>query len=65
MKNKKLNFYTTIYFKKCKNPLFEQVFLLSIYNIYDFDIINSIKYGDKIEDLPVELTVDNTIKELI
>lgn len=46
----------TTYFNILKN---------CIYNIYDFDIINSIKYGDNIEDLPVELTVDNTIKELI
>lgn len=48
--------HQTTYFNILKN---------CIYNIYDVDVIRSINYGDDLNNLPVTLTVDNTVKELL
>lgn len=48
--------YETTYFNILKN---------CIYNIYDLETISAIQYGDSIEALPVSITVDNTVKELL
>ena len=48
--------HQTTYFNILKN---------CIYNIYDIETIKAIKYGDNIKDLPVSITIDTTVEELL
>ena len=48
--------HQTTYFNILKN---------CIYTIYDLETIKAIKYGDNVKDLPVSITIDTTVEELL
>lgn len=48
--------HETTYFNILKN---------CIYNMYDIETIKAIQYGDSIKDLPVSITIDTAVKELL